>query len=196
MALLPEDPRDQYKLLGLLGLTALGALAYFYVFSPRSDGLAELEQRVEFVERANELAEARIESLDQVRDELELGERQFAMLQRLVPAEGEVPAIYEEIASATQSLGLELVNVTPAEPTPDSGGYFMRQDWTMELEGEYHDIGEFLSRVASFSRIVRPAVEEIRPTRETNSGRQFVSARFQLETFVLPPSGNRMREGG
>jgi len=196
MALLPEDPRDQYKLLGLLGLTALGALTYFWVLSPRSDDLDEMEQRVESVERTNELAEARIEGLDELRDELELGERQFAMLQRLVPAESEVPAIYEAIASETQSLGLELINVTPAEPTPDSGGYFMRQDWTMELEGEYHDIGQFLSRVASFSRIVRPEVEEIRPTRETNSGRQFVSARFQLETFVLPPSGNRVREGG
>lgn len=196
MALLPEDPRDQYRLLGLLAMTAVAALAYFYVFSPRGEELAELEQRVEFVERANALAEARIESLDQVREELELGERQFAMLQRLVPAESEVSAIYEAIASETQSLGLDLVSVTPAEPTPDSGGYFLRQDWTMELEGEYHDVGEFLSRVASFSRIIRPDVEEIRPTRETNSGRQFVSARFQLETFVLPPSGNRVREGG
>lgn len=196
MALLPEDPKDQYKMLGLIGLTAIGALGYLYVLGPRGERLVELEQRIELVERANELAEARMESLDAVRDELELGERQFAMLERLVPGEGEVPAIYEAIAGESQSLGLELVNVTPAEPTPDSAGYFMRQNWAMQVEGEYHDVAEFLARVASFTRIVRPEVEEIRPSRETNSGRQYVTARFQLETFVLPPGGNPVREGG
>jgi len=118
------------------------------------------------------------------------------MLQRLVPGEGEVPAIYEAIAGESQSLGLELVSVTPAEPIPDSAGYFMRQNWAMQIEGEYHDVAEFLARVASFTRIVRPELEEIRPSRETNSGKQYVTARFQLETFVLPPGANSGREGG
>lgn len=196
MALLPEDPKDQYRMLGLIALTAIGALGYLYVLSPRGEGLAELEQRVELVERANELAESRMANLDAVREELELGERQFAMLERLVPAEGEVPAIYEAIAAESQSLGLELINVTPAQPMPDSAGYFMRQNWSMQVEGEYHDVGEFLARVASFTRIVRPEVEEIRPSRTTNSGRQTVTAQFQLETFVLPPGGAPVREGG
>jgi type IV pilus assembly protein PilO len=196
MALLPEDPKDQYKLLGLIAITSIGALAYLYVLQPSGERLVELEERIELVERANELAEARMENLDAVRDELELGERQFAMLQRLVPGEGEVPAIYEAIAGESQSLGLELVSVTPAEPIPDSAGYFMRQNWAMQIEGEYHDVAEFLARVASFTRIVRPEVEEIRPSRETNSGKQYVTARFQLETFVLPPGANSGREGG
>ena len=196
MALLPEDPRDQYKMLGLIALVAVAVIGYMYVLSPKAESLAELEQRIELVERANELAEARMANLDAVRDELELGERQFAMLERLVPAEGEVPAIYEAIAAESQSLGLDLVNVTPAEPVPDSAGYFMRQNWSMQVEGEYHDIGEFLARVASFTRIVRPDIEEIRPSRSTNSGRQYVTARFQLETFVLPPGGAPVREGG
>ncbi len=196
MALLPEDPRDQYRMLGVIAMIALGAVFYLYVWSPKKEALAELEQRVQQVETANELAEARMQNLDAVRAELELGERQFAMLERLVPGRSEVPAIYESIASQSQSLGLELINVTPAEPVPDSAGYFLRQNWAMQVEGEYHDVGEFLTRVASFARIVRPDVEEIRPSRETNSGRQLVTARFSLETFVLPPGGNRAGEGG
>lgn len=196
MALLPEDPRDQYRMLGVIAAIALGAVFYLYVWSPKGQELVELEERIQQVEMANELAEARMENLDAVREELELGERQFAMLQRLVPAQSEVPAIYEAIASESQSVGLDLVNVTPAEPVPDSAGYFMRQNWAMQVEGEYHDVGEFLTRVASFARIVRPDVEEIRPSRETNSGRQLVTARFSLETFVLPPGGNRVGEGG
>lgn len=196
MALLPEDPKDQYRMLGVIILLALGAVFYLYVYSPKGTELAELGERIEQIEQANTLAEARTQNLDAVRSELELGERQFAMLQRLVPAEGEVPAIYEAIASETQSLGLELVNVTPSAPMADSAGYFLRQNWAMQVEGEYHDVGQFLSRVAGFTRIVRPDVEEIKPSRVTNSGRQLVEARFQLETFVLPPAGGIVTEGG
>jgi len=197
MALLPQDPRDQYKMLGVILVMALGAVFYLYAWRPKDTDLDELEQRVEQIEQANTLAEARTQDLDSVREELELGERQFAMLQRLVPAEGEVPAIYEAIASETQSLGLDLINVTPSEPIADSAAFFLRQNWEMQLEGEYHDVGQFLSRVASFTRIVQPQVSEIRPAGRTNSGRQLVQARFRLQTFVLPPSGSPTpMEGG
>ena len=196
MALLPQDPRDQYKMLGVILFLALGAVFYLYVWSPKGIELVELEQRIEQIEQANTVAQARTQDLDAVRAELELGERQFAMLERLVPGEGEVPAIYEAIASETQSLGLELINVTPSAPMADSAGYFLRQNWAMQVEGEYHDVAQFLTRVAGFTRIVRPDVEEIRPARITNSGRQLVLARFRLETFVLPPAGSTAPEGG
>lgn len=189
MALLPQEPRDQYKMLGIIVVLAVGALLFLYVYRPRNAELAELETRVEEIEAANEAAEARTGDLEAVRRSLELGERQFAALERLVPARSEVPAIYEEIASESQALGLDLVNVVPAEALPDPDGYFLRQNWEMEVEGEYHDIGEFLTRVASLPRIVRPDVEEIRPTEQTQSGRQLVAARFGLQTFVLPPKG-------
>lgn len=196
MALLPQDPRDQYRMLGIILFLALGAGFYLYIWSPKGIELAELEQRVEQIEQANTLAQARTQNLDAIRAELELGERQFAMLERLVPDEGEVPAIYEAIASETQSLGLELINVTPSEPMADSAGYFLRQNWAIQVEGEYHDVAQFLTRVAGFTRIVRPDVEEIRPARITNSGRQLVMARFRLETFVLPTTGSSAPEGG
>jgi len=169
---------------------------YFYLHKPNDLELLELSQRVDEIQFQNEVAESRMGNLDAVRRDLALGERQYAMLERLVPARGEVPAIYEAIASESQSLGLDLINVTPFTPQADTTGYFMRQNWEMEVEGEYHDIGDFLARVASFDRIVRPEIDEIRPSRETNSGRHLVAAKFDLETFVLPPGGGSVEEGG
>jgi Tfp pilus assembly protein PilO len=55
----------------------------------------------------------------------------------------------------------------------------------MEVEGEYHAIGTFLTRVASFDRIVRPRVTQIVPSEITPSGRQKVRVSFELETFVV-----------
>lgn len=186
----------RYRILALVVLLGSVVVFHLYVWNPRKLALAALAQRVEQAERANALAETRPGDLDVLREDLALGERQFAMLERLVPREDEVASIYEAVAAETHSLGLELVHAIPADPVPDSAGFFLRQEWAMQVEGEYHAVGRFLTRVASFPRIVRPRVEEIGPSRITNAGRQLVFARFGLETFVLAPEGVTPPEGG
>ncbi len=194
MGFLPDDPRDQQRLLGIILPVALVALFYFYVYRPRGTELAELEERIADMEAQNEVARARTVDLDGLREDLVLAERRFAALERLVPTGEEIPEIYEAIASESEALRLDMRNVIPNAAEADSGAYFMRQNWEMEVEGPYHDIGRFLARVASFDRIVRPQVREIRPVEGAGETTP-VTAYFELETFVLPlnsgPPGER-----
>jgi len=195
MALLPKDQRQQSMLLIVILSIAAAALYYVYVYRPGNVELVELTEQAEDLELQNELAEARIGDLQQLRDRLSHAEQQFTLLQRLVPSGAEVPAIYEAIATQTQALNLQLINVEPLPPVDaDSAGTLLRQEWQMEVEGDYHSIGAFLARVASFDRIVRPRVTQIVPTEVTPSGRQIVRATFQLETFVLGTPETRPTE--
>ena len=195
MALLPQDQRQQSMLLIVILSIAAAALYYVYMYRPGTVELVELTEQAEDLELQNELAEARIGDLQRLRDRLSHAEQQFTLLQRLVPSGAEVPAIYEAIATQTQALNLQLINVEPLAPVDaDSAGTLLRQEWQMEVEGEYHSIGTFLARVASFDRIVRPRVTQIVPTEVTPSGRQIVRATFQLETFVLGSAGTRPAE--
>ena len=195
MALLPQDQRQQSMLLIVILSFAAAALYYVYVYRPGNVELVELTEQAEDLELQNELAEARIGDLQRLRDRLSYAEQQFTLLQKLVPSGAEVPAIYEAIATQTQALNLQLINVEPLAPVDaDSAGTLLRQEWQMEVEGEYHSIGTFLARVASFDRIVRPRVTQIVPTEVTPSGRQIVRATFQLETFVLGSAGTRPAE--
>ena len=195
MALLPKDQRQQSMLLIVILSIAAAALYYVYVYRPGNVELVELTEQAEDLELQNELAEARIGDLQQLRDRLSHAEQQFTLLQRLVPSGAEVPAIYEAIATQTQALNLQLINVEPLPPVDaDSAGTLLRQEWQMEVEGDYHSIGAFLARVATFDRIVRPRVTQIVPTEVTPSGRQIVRATFQLETFVLGTPETRPTE--
>lgn len=189
MGLLPDDPRSQKLMLVIIGAIALGAVFYLYVYSPKNDTLEEDEARLEQLEFLNQQANARIGNLDALRDELRNTEDELQVLERLVPSQAEMPAIYQSIASEAEVLGLKLVSVTPAPPVADTAGYFMRQDWMMSLEGEYHRVGEFVTHVASFDRIVRPQIVDITPAGKTPSGRQLVTAVLSLETFVLQQPG-------
>jgi Tfp pilus assembly protein PilO len=195
MAMLPQDQRQQSMLLIVILSFAAAALYYVYVYRPGNVELVELTEQAEDLELQNELAEARIGDLQRLRDRLSYAEQQFTLLQKLVPSGAEVPAIYEAIATQTQALNLQLINVEPLAPVDaDSAGTLLRQEWQMEVEGEYHSIGTFLARVASFDRIVRPHVTQIVPTEVTPSGRQIVRATFQLETFVLGSPGTQPTE--
>ena len=199
MAILPQDQRQQSMLLVIILALAAGALYYNFVFRPGSAEIVELSDRVEDMETQNQIAETRVGNLQELRDRISLSEAQFELVQRLVPSNAEVPAIYEAIATESQSLDLRLINVEPSLPEPaDSGAYFLRQEWQMQVEGDYHSLAEFLTRVASFDRIVRPHVTQVAPAGETPSGRQLVSASFGLETYVLPSdrASPESQEGG
>ncbi|MDH3297249.1 MAG: type 4a pilus biogenesis protein PilO [Gemmatimonadota bacterium] len=190
MAILPEDPRKQMMLLIVILAIAAGALYYMFLYSPAGLELSLMEDRIEDLDTQNRLAEARIGNLQQLRDRLTVAERQVQALQRLVPEGSEVPEIYEAIAAESQSLNLQLLSIEPLDPVPaDSLGTLMRQEWQMVVEGEYHAIGQFFARVASFDRIVRPHLSSIVPAGVTAGGRQLVEATFGLETFVLGAGG-------
>lgn len=190
MAILPQDQRQQSMLLVIILALAAGALYFNFVQRPGAASLVELTDQLEDLETQNQIAEARIGNLQQLRERIDRAEAEFDRVQRLVPSDAEVPAIYEAIATESQALDLRLINVEPSLPQPaDSGAYFLRQEWDMQVEGDYHSIGEFLTRVASFDRIVRPDLTDLAPAGQTPSGRQLVHAWFSLETYVLAPEG-------
>ncbi|MGI9039099.1 MAG: type 4a pilus biogenesis protein PilO [Gemmatimonadota bacterium] len=191
MAFLPEDPRKQMMLLIAILAVAAGALYFNFVHRPGGVAVVELTDRVEELETQNQIAETRVGNLQVLRDDLALAERQLEALERLVPEGSEVPEIYEAIASETQSLNLTLLSIQPLPPAlADSSGTLMRQEWSMTVEGDYHAIGQFLTNVARFDRIVRPQVTDLLPTGVTAGGRQLVTANFTLETFVLDPNAS------
>lgn len=200
MALLPDEPRKQYRFLALLLMAGLGALYWLYAYSPRAAELDEKEDRLSRVETRLRTARARSSNLEKLRADLTRYERQLAALRRLVPGRSEVARLYETIATESQSTGLELVSVTPSDARPDSAGHYRRQSWQMQVEGEYHAVGRFLTRVASLDRIVRPAVESIQRAGGGGSagdgGGPPVSVRMTLETYVLADTASAGGRGG
>lgn len=186
MALLPENQNDQLKFLGVVVLLGLGGLYWLYWYSPRSEELARQEERLAQVEFENRRAEVRVGNLDELREDLKTRRTALEELERLIPSTAEVAGLYDEMARISQSLGLEMVSVTPRPLVREEGQYFFRQRWSMVLEGGYHQLGRFLSEVASMSRLVRPSVTRVVPAAGTESAGD-VRADMQLETFVLPP---------
>lgn len=185
MALLPEDPEKQYRLLGIILLAGLGAAFWMYVYQPRAQVVQERQQRLESLETWVEKANAVSGRIEALRQELARRERQLEALRRLVPSRSEVATLYETVATESEAQGLQLLSVTPRRAQRDTASGLSQRDWEMSVRGGFHQAAAFITRVASLDRLVRPRVQSIQPEDQEDTELQEVRVNLRLVTYVL-----------
>lgn len=193
MALVPDDPTQRNALLiGLMAVVAFYFLFWDMWYVPRGEEIQEMETRLEQLEDQNRSAQIlATRGGEQLQERLDLFERHVTQLEQLIPEREEVPALLNNMSAEARRTGVEisLLRPEPAEP----GEFYTRQSYEMEVIGEYHDVGRFLTAIASLSRIITPVDMDITQSSGQNLANidteNPVVARFRIQTYVLPSSG-------
>lgn len=194
MALIPQDPKQRNA--ALVGLAALvvGVVFYQYWYTPKNTELAEMKDHVETLEGKNRAAQiTAARGGGQIEERLAAYERHVMVLEKLIPASDEVPALLREITSESRRLiGSDPSNFRPEPDEP--GEFYTRKAYQMQVIGEYHDVARMLASIASLSRIITPV--DLTVTAATNAQGPAVTtlenpivADFRIETYVLPQPG-------
>lgn len=195
MALPPLDPQQRKQLLyggALLALLAFGF--YDRVYTPRKAGMAQLETRLEQLKTVNTRSRAITRGGSTEMDQqLALYRQQLELAEGLIPSDEEVPNLLDAISAEAQRTGVELTLIQPVGATEEQ--YYTRRVYDMAVVGGYHQIGEFLTRVASLPRIVTPTNLTVTPRAGAAGGPAAarpagqpvqLEARFSVETYVIP----------
>ena len=198
MGLLPNEQKDQLKVLG--GMVAFGLAALYWMY-PHATQVTEneaLATRIDALERTNARAKAAAspEQLKQLKAEAARSRATLAALRRLVPTEREVPALLEQVSTAARRAGLEIGGVQPEPVLP--GESFDTYRYKVTLVGGYHPIAAFMANAGSLPRIVAPVTFQLIPavasagraqqlTAPTRTPRQALAlqAQFTLQTYVM-----------
>ena len=107
----------------------------------------EANLRIEF-ERTAFLAA----NLEEYRAQTVQMEESFTELLRQLPSETEVPGLVEDVTETGVGSGLEFTNLDlPEEEVQE---FYIEIPLNLEVVGDYHDFGTFVSGVASLDRIV------------------------------------------
>ena len=199
MALPPLDPQQRRNLLaGTLLLVLAGYGFWNWLLSPRNTQIAEMETRLAALETANSAARARTRGPGgEIEQTLEHARRQLEVVEGLIPSSEELPDLLDAISVEAQRTGVEISLIQPAGATEEP--HYTRQTYDMAVRGRYHDIGEFLTRVASLPRVVTPmnvtlaaepapANAPARPAAGAQAPTEAprLEARFTIETYVIP----------
>ncbi len=148
----------------LVGILAIG---YFFYLTDKQTQLELVEKqeaglRTEYESKAFQAA-----NLPQYKQQKEDMEVSLGALLRQLPSDTEVPGLIEDITltALDNALRIESIDLQPERKAE----FYVELPITITVEGEYHNIGAFVSGVANLSRIVTLHDFDIKPeTSPTN----------------------------
>jgi type IV pilus assembly protein PilO len=190
MALIPDDPKQRKALLVVIFVAALAFLFHTYWYTPKQTELEEMRAQFDRLEQNNRLAQILVaKGGSELEERLASYELHVAQLERLIPQSEEVASLLNEISAAARQSGVSDPEMRP-EPN-EVGPFYTKESYEIEVVGEYHDIGRFLTTIASLPRIITPVELELIPYQGEQSIldpdlEMPLTARLRIQTYILP----------
>ena len=135
----------------------IGVFVYFFCL-PKYKTIYKLNQNYDKLEQ--QLATAKIKSRqpEKFRNNMKKVEKEYRRIMKALPEKEEIPALLAGISEAGQVVGLEFLLFQPkAEIKKD---FYAEIPVSIQVAGNYHNVGLFFDRVATLPRIVN--IEEIK----------------------------------
>lgn len=192
----PLDSEQKKRLFMVVALLAvLAYLGYDRLYKPRSEEVTALETRLEALQTKNRTARQLMEQngRSDVERKLALYRDQLVRVEGLIPSGEELPDLLDAISAEAQRTGVELALIQPVGATAE--GFYTRRTYDLAVQGQYHQIGAFLTKIASLPRIITPTNLNVTVKSDSMStGDPELEAKFAVETYVLPAAGEVIQQ--
>ncbi len=188
MALIPDDPKQQ-KALGTIAVSLV--VLYFANSLWYSGAIATVEAdeaRVDLLVSQNRQAQSLAISAGRgLEERMALYERHVAELEQLIPGSEEVAAVVDQMSEVARNVGVNVTDIRPEAAVP--GPFYAQQIYQIRVVGEYHDVGRFLTGIASLPRIITPSDVQLLPFVDPTGALGFdspVEVNFRIQTYLAP----------
>jgi type IV pilus assembly protein PilO len=169
-----------------LSLAAAGVFWYWYA-QPTQASINQRRAQLATMKANIDRGLATARRLPQFRQEIADLEAQLERLRTVLPEEQDVADLLRRVQGMATQSNLTIRGFTPRAVAKKQ----MHMEWPigLQLEGTYHDLGDFLERISKFPRIINVGGIQIR-ARDVATG-STVNAELTATTFVLvetPPA--------
>ena len=138
-------------ILTILFVAVLGA-GYFFYLTDKQDVLTRVQGEETTLKSEYESKSFQAANLQQYRDQQTEMEARFGTLLRQLPSDTEVPGLLEDITLTALNNGLKIESI---DLQPERRAeFYVELPITITVNGDFHDLGAFVSGVANLSRIV------------------------------------------
>ena len=196
------DFRDQNVQIAALVVFVSLAIAYVFFltslvpfgFRPRSESLATLETEYERISADLMKAKQTASRLPQVQAEFAQIQQRWEEAKVLLPTEKEMAELLTQVTIAGQRAGVEFLLFEPQTPSPKD--IYVEHPVEVTVEGGYHDVGMFLSRLSNLPRIVNVnsiAMKNIVPDAKDPEAPEEVEAGMSISAYRLLTEEERAR---
>jgi Tfp pilus assembly protein PilO len=173
-------------------LTVLVAFLVIYFWHARfysnySKKISEKQMEYEMLLTNLKKVELKAKSIESLKVEYHTLWDRYRSVEQLLPEENEVPLFLSQIHTAAQMSQARVLELIPKDPVSIS--FYNSLDYSVKLEGNYHDLGRFLCNVANFPFL--NSVSEISlqglPHELAKDGRNksTITSAFKLTTYFI-----------
>ena len=158
-------------ILGILGIVIIIVGYYFLLLSPLLQRLDEQAQAREDKQAQLEQVQQEVNELEEVRRNSPEIQSQLLELSKRVPTQPQIPTLVVQVEEIADASGVTQLSVDPEPPTaPAGGGDYQVVPVTMQFDGTYDQMQDFLLRTRNLTRLV--TVTDLRYCRNPTIGEE------------------------
>lgn len=132
--------------LAALGSVLVAVLFFFFLYSPKSDELAELELQIESTLAQQDQLRNRIRTLEEVRTRAPEIEAAIGTAEAIIPRDPGLPAALRQLSLAADGAGVVLPTISIGRPAVGPGPA-QTMSVAVTIGGSYFQIIDFLRRI-------------------------------------------------
>ena len=174
-----------YGQVGLFVALSAAAAGVFWNFYVRPTQASIATRQAELTKLNAEIATALATAQrgDAFKKEVAELEAQLMLLRAVLPDEQDVADLLNRVQEMANESRLQIRGFTPQ--TVARRTMHAEYPYTLQLEGTYHDLGDFLERVSKFARIINVGDLRIRARPDQRLGGATITIDCTATTFVL-----------
>jgi type IV pilus assembly protein PilO len=181
-----EKPMWQAVVWGLVIAGLLIGVAEWQFFSPRRRDIDAAKAKYASLSAEIEKGRAAERKLAQFREEVKKLELELQKLLQVLPPERDTEDLIKKVEALVHQGDFSLLVLRTNEPIPKD--FYKEYPFSIVLNGTYHNLALFFSRMANFSRIIN--VEDLRMHNIDNVPGKSLNATFVAKTFIYTGDEN------
>ncbi len=181
-----EKPMWQAAVTGIVIAGLLVVVAEWQFFAPRRRDIEAAKTKYASLSAEIEKGRAAERKLAQFREEVKKLELELHKLLQVLPPERDTEDLIKKVEALVHQGDFSLLTFRTNEPVPKD--FYKEYPFNIVLNGTYHNLALFFSRMANFSRIIN--VDDLRMNGIGTVHGKTLNATFVAKTFIYTGDEN------
>ena len=134
------------------GAAILALILIFFLVLPKMGEVTEAEKELQDTTAEQQVLQARLNALEQARDEAPLNEATIRRIEQQVPPTADLSAVILFLRNAASVAGVQVVSLTPATPAVSTTGGFSTISVSASGECSYFAMVKYLHEIETLPR--------------------------------------------
>ena len=134
------------------GAAILALILIFFLVLPKMSQVTEAEQELEDTTAEQQVLQARLNALEQARDEAPLNEATIRRIEQQVPPTADLSAVILFLRNAASVAGVQVISLTPATPVVSTTGGFSTISVSASGQCSYFAMVKYLHEIETLPR--------------------------------------------